>query len=88
MKLVQAAGIAAIALAPFAAHADQGDMYLEHQLVASTSMLTRADVRMQITTPTPGQQHPVELRHDAASKLSRADVLHELMAAMRPAGGA
>lgn len=88
MQVKHLIGVAAVALAPLAAYADQGDKYLEQQVGTPKSTLTRAEVRMQPTTPHLGQQHLVDLQTAATSHLTRADVLRELMAAAALPGGA
>jgi hypothetical protein len=88
MKLKHLAGLAAIALAPLAAHADQGDRYLEQQLAQLAATSSRVAQQSLASVPHLGQQHLVDLQLSEPSRLTRADVLRELMAAMLPAGGA
>lgn len=87
MQLKHLIGIAAISLAPLAAYADPGDKYLEEQLAAQQSTLTRAEVRAQLT-PRLGQQHVVDLQIAEASQRTRGDVLRDVLAAMALPGGA
>jgi hypothetical protein len=88
MNIKQMIGIAAIALAPFAANADQGDKYLEQLVGTPKSTLTRAEVLAQAGTYHFGQRHPVDLQINEKSTLTRAEFLRELMAGAVERGGA
>lgn len=88
MNIKQMIGIAAIALTPVAAFADQGDKYLEQLIGTPKSTLTRAEVLMQAGATHLGQRHPVELQTYETSTLTRAEVLRELMASVVENAGA
>jgi hypothetical protein len=88
MNIKQMIGIAAIALAPFAANADQGDKYLEQLLGMPKSTLTRAEVLSQTVAPHLGQRHPVELQINETSTLTRAEVLRQVVAGAVERAGA
>lgn len=88
MKLKHLACIAAFAIAPLVAQADQGDKYLEQQLAQRAAPPT--DIARQALAGVPhlGQQHLVDLQRTEPSHLTRAEVLREAMAAMALPGGA
>lgn len=88
MQLKHLIGIAVIAIAPLAAHADQGDRYLEQQLAQQATAPGEIARQSLASVPHLGQQHLVDLRLTEPSRLTRADVLRELMTAMALPGGA
>jgi hypothetical protein len=88
MKVQHLFAVTAIALAPFAANADQGDKYLEQSLGTSRSVLTVAEVRTQASAPFLGEKHLVDLQIAERSSLTRADVQRQLVAGTIERGGA
>jgi hypothetical protein len=88
MKVKHLFAVTAIALAPFAANADQGDKYLEQLLGTSRSTLTVAAVRMQANTPYFGEKHLVDTQYAERSLLTRAEVQRRLVAGTIERGGA
>lgn len=88
MKAKYLIAVTALALAPFAANADQGDKYLEQAIGMSRSALTVAEVRMQTVTPHLGEKHLVDRQIAERSSLTRADVQNELLAGVIERGGA
>jgi hypothetical protein len=89
MNVKQLIAIAAIAAAPFAANADQGDKYFEQLFGMPRSTLSVAEVRAQDTLiPYLGERHLVDLQVAQTSTLSRAEVVRELLAARIEHAGA